>query len=120
GAPTIYYAVITNADRQLGRLLAKLDELGLSEHTVVVFTGDNGPEDLVIPNASHSAAGSPGPFRGRKRSLYEGGVRMPLIVRWPGHTPAGGVDDESVLGGVDLLPTFCLLAGAPLAASLAA
>ncbi len=120
GAPTIYYAVITNADRQLGRLLAKLDELGLSEHTVVVFTGDNGPEDLVIPNASHSAAGSPGPFRGRKRSLYEGGVRMPLIVRWPGHTPAGRVDDDSVLGGVDLLPTFCRLAGAPLAASLAA
>ncbi len=111
GAPTIYYSVVTNADRHIGRLLATLDELGLSEDTVVVFTGDNGPEELTVPNASHSAAGSAGPFRGRKRSLYEGGVRMPLIVRRPGHTPAGGVDNESVLSGVDLLPTFCHLAG---------
>ena len=113
GAPTVYYAVVTNADRHIGRLLDALDALHLSESTLVVFTGDNGPEDLVVANASHSAAGSPGPFRGRKRSLYEGGVRMPLIVRWKGHTPAGRVDDESVLGAVDLLPTLCLLAARP-------
>ena len=114
----MYYAVVTNADRHIGRLLDALDALHLSESTLVVFTGDNGPEDLVVANASHSAAGSPGPFRGRKRSLYEGGVRMPLIVRWKGHTPAGRVDDESVLGAVDLLPTLCLLAAAPAPAEL--
>jgi arylsulfatase A-like enzyme len=114
GATTIYYSVITDADRHIGRLLARLDELGLSENTVVVFTGDNGPEDLVVRNASHSAAGSPGPFRGRKRSLYEGGVRLPLIVRWPGRVPAGRVENASVLSGVDLLPTCCALAGVSL------
>ena len=113
GAPTVYYAVITNADRHLGRLLAALDALDLSDDTLVVFTSDNGPEDLVVANASHSAAGSPGPFRGRKRSLYEGGVRLPLIVRWKRHIPAGRVDNQSVLGAVDLLPTVCRLGGAP-------
>lgn len=113
GAPTVYYAVVTNADHHVGRLLDTLDALNLSEDTLVVFTGDNGPEDLVVSNASHSAAGSPGPFRGRKRSLYEGGIRMPLIVRWKGHAPAGRVDATSVLGSVDLLPTLCHLARAP-------
>ena len=117
GAPTVYYAVVTNADRQIGRMLDTLDSLDLAEDTLVVFTSDNGPEDLVVPNASHSAAGSTGPFLGRKRSLYEGGVRMPLIVRWKGHTPAGCVDDESVLGAVDVLPTVCSLADVPLAAN---
>ncbi len=111
GAPTIYYAVVTNADRQIGRLLDAIDALGLAEETIVVFTGDNGPEDLAVRNASHSAAGSAGPFRGRKRSLYEGGVRMTLIVRWRGHTPEGRVDNTSVVSGVDMLPTFCRLAG---------
>ena len=118
GAPTVYYAVVTNADRHIGRLLDALDALHLSEDTLVVFTADNGPEDLVVANASHSAAGSPGPFRGRKRSLYEGGVRTPLIVRWKGRTPAGRVDDESVLGAVDLLPTLCRLAAVPAPADL--
>ncbi|HEY8741904.1 MAG TPA: sulfatase/phosphatase domain-containing protein, partial [Chloroflexota bacterium] len=53
-------------------------------------------------------------FRGRKRSLYEGGVRMPLIVRWPGHVPAGAVDNDSVFSSVDFLPTLCTLASARL------
>jgi len=111
GAMTIYYSAITDADRHIGGLLRKLDELGLSENTVVIFTSDNGPEDIYVKNASHSGVGSPGPFRGRKRSLYNGGVRMPFIVRWPEHTPAGRVDNESVIGAVDFLPTVCSLAG---------
>ena len=113
GANAIYYAVIAEADRQIGRLLAAFDERGLTDDTIVVFTSDNGPEDLWVRNASHSAAGSPGPFRGRKRSLYEGGTRVPFIVRWPGHTPAGQVDDDSLLGSVDLLATCADLAGVP-------
>lgn len=108
---TVYYSVLSEADRQIGRLVAKLDELGLSENTVLVFTSDNGPEDIEIPTASNGAAGSPGPFRGRKRSLYDGGVRMPCIVRWKGRVPAGKVDNETVWNAVDLLPTFCQLAG---------
>ncbi|MBI4909102.1 MAG: sulfatase-like hydrolase/transferase, partial [Acidobacteria bacterium] len=59
----------------------------------------------------HSGVGSPGPFRGRKRSLYEGGVRVPFLVRWPGHVPAGRVDG-SVIGSVDFIPTLAKLTGA--------
>ena len=108
GAMQIYYASVSDLDQQIGRLLDKLDELGLAENTLVVFSSDNGPEDIHVRNASHSAAG---PFRGRKRSLYEGGVRTPFIARWPGRVPAGRVDDESVVTAVDFLPTVCKLAG---------
>ncbi len=114
GALKIYYSVVTDADRHIGRLMRRLDQLGLAENTVLVFSSDNGPEDIVISNASHSGVGSPGPLRGRKRSLYEGGVRMPFIVRWPAGTPAGRVDNTSVIGGVDWLPTVCSLAGVEL------
>ena len=78
----------------------------------ILFSSDNGPEDIHISNAGHSGVGSAGPFRGRKRSLYEGGVRVPFIVRWPGHVPAGRIDDTSVVAGCDFLPTLCKLAGA--------
>ena len=118
GAYRIYCSAATNADKQLGGLFAKLDELGLSQNTVVIFTGDNGPEDIRIPNASHSGVGSAGPFRGRKRSLYEGGIRTPFIIRWPGVTPAGKVDNSTVLSGVDMLPTICTLAGIGVPADL--
>lgn len=112
GAEQVYYATVTEMDRQIGIFLQKLDELGLRENTIVIFSSDNGPEDIHISNASHSGVGSPGPLRGRKRSLYEGGVRVPFIVRWPGRAPAGRVDNDSVIAGVDFLPTLCALAGA--------
>ncbi|HSW44473.1 MAG TPA: sulfatase-like hydrolase/transferase [Phycisphaerae bacterium] len=115
---TIYYASAADADREFGRLLKKLDEMGLSENTIVIFSSDNGPEDISILNAAHSGVGSAGPFRGRKRSLYEGGVRVPFIIRWPGHIPAGKVDGTSVVAGVDFLPTICKLAGVPMPADL--
>lgn len=110
GAMAVYYSVVTNLDAQIGRLLARLDELGLAENTIVIFSSDNGPEDICIPGSSHSAAGDT-PFRGRKRSLYDGGVRMPFIVRWPGHVPAGRVNDSSVVSAVDLLPTIGAICG---------
>ncbi len=118
GAMQIYYASVSDIDEQVGRLMAKLDELGLADNTVVVFSSDNGPEDIHIRNASHSGVGTPGPFRGRKRSIYEGGVRMPLIVRWPGHIPAGRIDDSTVVGAVDFLPTVCSMAGLELPGGL--
>lgn len=119
GTKEVYYASVAELDRQIGRLLEGLDALGLADDTIVVFSSDNGPEDIEIRNASHSGIGSTGPFRGRKRSLYEGGVRMPLLVRWPGHVPAGRVEDAAVLAGVDFLPTLCALAGASLPDGLA-
>ncbi len=112
GALQVWYGVISYVDQQVGRILDRLDELGLSENTIVVLSSDNGPESGLIPFVSHyGGASSSGPFRGLKRSLYEGGVREPFIVRWKGTTPAGRVDKESVLSAVDWLPTLCALAG---------
>jgi len=118
GVKQIYYASVTDLDTQIGRLVKRIDELGLADDTVIAFSSDNGPEDLDIGNAVHSGIGSTGPFRGRKRSLYEGGIRVPFIVRWPNHVPAGKVDDTSVIAGVDWLSTICRLAGVTLAGDL--
>ncbi|KPK37870.1 MAG: hypothetical protein AMJ65_13640 [Phycisphaerae bacterium SG8_4] len=118
GAKQIYYASVSDMDRQIGRLIKRIDELGLAENTVIAFSSDNGPEDFDIRNAVHSGIGDTGPFRGRKRSIYEGGIRMPFIVRWTSHTPAGKVDDKSIIAGVDWLPTVCSLASVKLPAGL--
>jgi N-acetylgalactosamine-6-sulfatase len=111
---TVYNAVVTKMDRQIGRLLHRIDELELTKKTIFIFSSDNGPEVMRIRNAAHSGVGRAGPLRGRKRSLYEGGVRVPFLVRWPGEVPAGRVDTQSVVAGVDLMPTLCHLAGATL------
>jgi arylsulfatase A-like enzyme len=118
GALQIFYAAVTDLDTEVGRLLKALDELGVAQNTAVFFSSDNGPEDIHIVNASHSGVGSAGPFRGRKRSLYEGGVRVPWIVRWPGHFPAGKINTNSVVTAVDFLPTVCKVAGLGLPAGL--
>lgn len=106
----VYRSVITDVDRHVGRLLAKLDELGLSENTLVVFSSDNGPAPVWGIDTAHSGAGETGPLRGCKASLYEGGIRVPFIVRWPATIPENRVDDHTVITAVDLLPTFCSLA----------
>ena len=108
----IYYGAAANSDGHIGRLLDKLDELGLSENTIVIFSSDNGPEDIEIHEVTIHGVGDAGPFRGRKRSGYEGGVRMPFIVRWPAKVAANTVDRESVVSAVDLLPTLCSLVSA--------
>lgn len=106
-----YCAVMGNIDSALGRLLAKLEESGLADNTLIFFTSDNGPEDYHIGNMSNSGMGSTGVLRARKRSLYEGGIRMPCIAYWPGRVPAGRTDKSSVIAAVDWLPTVCKLAG---------
>jgi arylsulfatase A-like enzyme len=111
-AAEIFSASVTDLDKHIGRLLDRLGELGLSDKTLVLFSSDNGPEDIHIRNAGHSGVGSAGPFRGRKRSLYEGGIRVPFVVRWPGHVPSGRIDDTSVVAACDFLPTLCKLSGA--------
>lgn len=106
----IYYANVTNVDLAVGRLLTALDELGEADRTFVLFTSDNGPETLNrYPSAVH-CHGSPGPLRGMKLHIYEGGIRVPGIIRWPGHTHAAQVVEEPV-GSLDLLPTLCAIAG---------
>ncbi len=115
----VYCASLSDLDEQVGRLLNVLDELGLAENTVIFYSSDNGPEDYRVGNASNAGVGSTGVLRGRKRSMYEGGIRTFGLVRWPGHVPAGRVDGVSVTGGVDLLPTVCGLAGVQLPAKQA-
>lgn len=112
----IFCASLTDIDTQVGRLLRTLDELRLAKNTIIFLSSDNGPEDYRISNASNSGAGSTGPLRARKRSMYEGGIRTLGLLRWPGHVPAGRVDDTSIIGAVDWLPTVCKLAGVTLPA----
>ncbi|MCB1232438.1 MAG: sulfatase-like hydrolase/transferase [Verrucomicrobiae bacterium] len=94
------YALVDRVDLNIGRLLKKLDELGLAENTLVVFTSDNGGVSKFFK------AG----LKSNKASVYEGGVRAPCFVRWPGVIPAGSVI-EGQTSHVDWLPTFCELAG---------
>lgn len=102
-------AVLAENDRQIGRLLEGLKALGIEKNTLVVFASDNGPLPTLQRIRSRG-------LRGCKLSLYEGGVRVPFIARWPGTIPPGTEDRTTVLAAVDLLPTFCRLAGARLPA----
>ncbi|MGD0089496.1 MAG: arylsulfatase [Planctomycetota bacterium] len=106
-----YAAMITRMDREAGRVLALLGELGLEEDTIFVFTSDNGPTYDHTGGSDSEFFESAGPLRGLKGSLYEGGVREPCIVRWKGHVQPGGTS-ERVTGFEDWLPTLLELAGA--------
>ncbi len=108
-------AMISRMDSDIGRLLAKLDETGVADNTLVLFTSDNGPhrEGGNDPDFNDSN----GPLRGVKRDLYEGGIRVPLLARWPGRAPAGRTSD--FIGAFwDFLPTFAEIAGAEAPAGL--
>lgn len=103
-AERAYYGNITQMDTAFGRLLAKLDELKLRDDTLVIFTSDNGPAMTRF-----HPYGSAGKLRARKGYLYEGGIRVPGIVRWPGRIEAAS-ENYFPVSGVDVLPTFCELA----------
>ncbi|MBU6402302.1 MAG: sulfatase-like hydrolase/transferase [Verrucomicrobia bacterium] len=102
-----FAAVLAEYDVQMGRLFNGLKALGMETNTLVIFTSDNGP----LPSFNHARTGG---LRGSKLSLYEGGIRVPFIVRWPGHTVVAKVDERTVLEAVDLFPTLCAIAHAPL------
>jgi arylsulfatase A-like enzyme len=104
-------ALITRLDSQVGGMMAVLKEKGIEENTLVIFSSDNGPEATRhAPGYSPDFFGDSGPLRGIKRDLYEGGIRVPLVARWPGKVPAGRVSDD-VLAFWDFLPTLAELAG---------
>jgi arylsulfatase A len=108
-----YFANVANMDQAVGKVLAKIDELKLSEQTLVLFTSDNGPETLLrYPKGVH-CHGTAGPLRGMKLHLYEGGIRVPGILRYPPRVKAGQTVSEPVCS-LDLLPTFCELGGVKL------
>lgn len=100
-----YGDVVEDLDRSTGAVLDALERLGLSERTLVVVTSDNGGD----------YEGSTGGLRGRKQDTWEGGMRVPLLVRWPGHIPASAVSDAMAMN-LDLFPTLLTLAGLPLPA----
>ncbi|MBL8793965.1 MAG: sulfatase [Planctomycetia bacterium] len=104
----LYGDTIEELDWSVGEILAALKKHGLDERTLVIFTSDNGP---FLSYGSH--AGSAGPLRGGKLTAFEGGVRMPCLMRWPGKIPAGTVCDE-LSATIDLLPTIAKLIGGKL------
>ena len=103
-----FAGMITRLDYYVGEVLKKLKEKGLDENTIVIFTSDNGPHEEG--GADPAFFGRDGKLRGLKRQCYEGGIRIPFIVRWPGKVQAGKVNDHQ-LAFYDLMPTFCDLAG---------
>lgn len=103
-----FAAMVTRMDRDVGRLFDLLKELGIDENTLVLFTSDNGPHEEG--NHKHEFFDSNGPLKGYKRSMHEGGIRVPLVARWPGRVEAGTVSDHPSAFW-DFLPTACEIAG---------
>ena len=101
-----YFGNVTQMDAAFGMILDALDKQGLTNDTIVFFTSDNGPESLPFGPQNH---GSTGGLRGAKRETYEGGLRVPFLVRWPGHIAAGSADGTPAVG-MDLFLTLCALA----------
>ena len=116
----LYQANVGAIDAAVGRVVQELRNLGLDSNTLILFTSDNGPEDYRLDNppvASNPGAGDSGGLRGRKRSLYEGGIRMPAVWWWPGRIPAGRRLAQP-MGGIDWLPTSAAFAGLEVPAGL--
>ena len=129
----IYASVLSHADDRIGEVLDTLDRLKVTDNTLVIFSSDNGPARASRPTelalmhdtatgAGYGIAGARGITGGRKgykSALFEGGIGVPFIARWPGKIAAGKVDKTSMVSAVDLLPTFCEVAGVQLPKSYA-
>jgi arylsulfatase A len=105
-----HHGNITQMDDAFGRLMAAVDDMGYRDNTVVFFTSDNGPEGNGTKGRTR---GSTGGLRGRKRHTHEGGIRVPGIIRWPGHIKPGTTSETPVIGS-DIFTTICMIAEAPL------
>lgn len=103
-----YAALVESLDNSVGRVVETLERLKLSDKTAILFLSDNG--GLAAKEGPHTPATSNAPFRGGKGDLFDGGVRIPLLVKWPGLTPAGS-QCESIVSTLDILPTVCELVG---------
>jgi N-acetylgalactosamine-6-sulfatase len=108
-----YLAEVEALDADVGRLMKKLDELGLSKNTIVAFSSDQGANmtNTDIGGLRFNQMGYNGDHRGGKHTFYEGGQRVPFILRWPARVPAKVVNEKAVLSGIDWLPTLCGIAG---------
>src|SRR6185437_5684740 len=97
-------AGMVQLDDSVGALMKALDDLGIADNTIIVFSTDNGAEVFTWPDAGMT------PFRATKGTVYEGGFRVPCIIRWPGKVPAGKVEN-GIFSGLDWFPTFVAAAG---------
>ncbi|MEP3838622.1 MAG: sulfatase-like hydrolase/transferase [Algibacter sp.] len=128
-ADNIYASVLSHADDRIGEVLNAIDRLNLTDNTLVIFSSDNGPArsvktakelELYLDTATGvgyktgASKGITGGRKGYKAALFEGGIGVPFIARWPGKIKAGAIDDSSLISAVDLLPTFCEIAEAKL------
>ncbi len=114
-----FFAVLQEMDGQIGRFVATLDSLGKLDNTLIILASDNGPTDWPYYytakrypegyEGAHYPPGFTGGLFGRKWSLYEGGIREPLIVSWKGHIPRGETDSTTVMAAMDLFPSICSL-----------
>jgi arylsulfatase A-like enzyme len=103
---TVYEAGMAQLDDIVGSVTQKVKDLGIDNDTIIVFTTDNGAENFTWPDGGQT------PFAGAKGTVLEGGFRVPCIVRWPGHVPAGRVEN-GLMSGLDWFPTFVAAAGNP-------
>lgn len=111
-----YLGDVYQIDLNVGRVLKAIDDAGLRDNTIVVFSSDHGPAPVILGGKgareySNNMLGYAGEYRGGKHEQYEGGVRVPFIVRWPGHVKSGRVDTKNVCSFIDWLPTLCSIAG---------
>ena len=114
-----FFAVLKELDNQIGHFINELDNMGLLENTIIVFTSDNGPTDWPIYYERDSypdnyqgelyPPGFAGEFHGRKWSLYEGGIRMPFMIQWKGHIQSSKTDSTTIIAAMDLFPSLCTI-----------
>jgi arylsulfatase A len=102
-----FRSMVAHMDARVGMVLDKLEEMGIADNTLILFTSDNGA----------AWEGDIGDLRGGKTDLHEGGIRVPMLARWPGHIPAG-TSTDSLANTIDMLPTFCDAAGVTVPADL--
>jgi arylsulfatase A-like enzyme len=104
-----YAAFVSTMDERIGMVLRKIDTLGLRDNTIVIFQSDQGHS---VEERTFGGGGFAGPYRGAKATLFEGGIRVPAIISWPGRIPGGGVRDQMAVA-CDWLPTIAELTGTP-------
>lgn len=107
-----YAAMVTHLDRGVGQIMARVAELGLDDNTLIIFTSDNGPTYDRLGGSDSEFFGSAGKFRGLKGSLYEGGIRVPMVARWPGRIKPESVSDLAAAFW-DVMPTIAEVTGTP-------
>ena len=105
-----YYANVTNLDDAIGKILKTLEEEGIADNTFVLFTSDNGPAEYTPNGYFNKSHGSAAPLRGYKRHQFEGGIRVPGILRWSAKIQAK-TTNKTPISNIDFLPTICHLSG---------